>query len=82
MWQSPKSKPKGHIMNTKTTGQKQRRTKSAFVVARASAATWVVAFSRKVIPGGVFKTKDAALEYASTLARAAGLRSSQVTVLG
>ena len=69
-------------MNRKTTGQKDRRnTKSAFVVARASAATWVVAFSRKVIPGGVFKTKDAALAYAATLARAAGLRSPQVTIL-
>jgi hypothetical protein len=67
-------------MNRKTTGQKERRTKS-FVVARASAATWVVAFSRKVIPGGVFKTKDAALAYAATLARAAGLRSPDVTIL-
>jgi hypothetical protein len=69
-------------MNRKTTGQKERRSKSAFVVARASAATWVVAFSRKVIPGGVFKTKDAAVEYAAMLARAAGLRSPDVTVLG
>jgi hypothetical protein len=69
-------------MNRKTTGQKERRRNSAFVVARASAATWVVAFSRKVIPGGVFKTKDAAVQYAAMLARAAGLRSPDVTVLG
>jgi hypothetical protein len=69
-------------MNRKTnTAQKERRSKSAFVVARASAATWVVAFSRKVIPGGVFKTKDAALEYVATLARAAGVRSPEVTIL-
>jgi hypothetical protein len=69
-------------MNRKTTGQKDRRSnKSAFVVARASAATWVVAFSRKVIPGGVFKTKDAALAYAAMLSRAAGLRSPDVTIL-
>jgi hypothetical protein len=69
-------------MNRKaTTAQKERRNNSAFVVARASAATWVVAFSRKVIPGGVFKTKDAALEYAATLSRAAGLRSPDVTIL-
>ena len=69
-------------MNRKTTGQKDRRNdKSAFVVARASAATWVVAVSRKVIPGGVFKTKDAAIAYASMLARAAGLRSPDVTIL-
>jgi hypothetical protein len=70
-------------MNRKTTGRKEeRRNNSAFVVARASAATWVVAFSRKVIPGGVFKTKDAAVQYAAMLARAAGLRSPDVTVLG
>ena len=67
-------------MNRKTTGQK-RRNKSAFVVARASAATWVVAFSRKMIPGALFKSKDAAIAYASTLARAAGLRAPDVTVL-
>ena len=68
-------------MNRKTTGQKQRRRKSAIVVARASAATWVVAFSRRVIPGALFKTKDAALSYAAMLAKAAGLRSPDVTVL-
>jgi hypothetical protein len=69
-------------MNRKTTAvKKERRSKSAFVVARASAATWVVAFSRKVIPGGVFKTKDAALAYAATLASAAGLRAPDVTIL-
>ena len=72
---------KGEIMKRKTTGQKERRNTSAFVVARASAATWVVAFSRKVIPGGVFKTKDAAIAYAATLARAAGLRAPDVTIL-
>jgi hypothetical protein len=51
------------------------RKNNAFVVARASARTWAVAFSRKLIPGAVFKTKDAALSYASMLASAAGLRS-------
>jgi hypothetical protein len=67
-------------MNRKTTGQK-RRNKSAFVVARASAATWVVAFSRRVIPGALFKSKDAALAYAATLAAAAGLRKPDVHIL-
>jgi hypothetical protein len=59
----------------------KRRKKSAFVVAKASAATWVVAFSRQVIPGALFKTKDAALTYANMLAKSAGLRSN-VTVVG
>jgi hypothetical protein len=67
-------------MNRKTKTAKRSR-KSSFVVARASAATWVVAFSRQVIPGALFKTKDAALQYAAALARAAGLRSPEVTVL-
>ena len=68
-------------MNRKTTTGQKRRNNSAIVVARASAATWVVAFSRRVIPGGVFKTKDAALSYAAMLAKAAGLGASNVSVL-
>jgi hypothetical protein len=68
-------------MNRKKTTFK-RRDKSAFVVAKASAATWVVAFSRHVIPGALFKTKDAALNYANMLASSAGLRAPHVTVVG
>lgn len=60
----------------------ERRSKSDIVVARASAATWVVAFSRHVIPGALFRTKEAALVYAATIAAAAGLRTPAVTVLG
>jgi len=59
----------------------KRRNKSAIVVARASAATWVVAFSRHVIPGALFRTKEAALNYASAIASAAGLRAPDVRVL-
>ena len=68
-------------MERKTTSFK-RRNKSAFVVAKASAATWVVAFSRRMIPGALFNSKDAALNYATMLAKSAGLRSPEVTVLG
>ena len=60
----------------------KRRNKTAFVVAKASACTWVVAFSRRMIPGALFQTKDAALNYANMLAKSAGLRSNHVTVLG
>jgi signal transduction protein with GAF and PtsI domain len=67
-------------MKTRTTEWKRRK-KTALVVARASGATWVVAFSRRVIPGALFKTKEAALSYAAMLARAAGLRAPDVTVL-
>ena len=66
-------------MNRKTTAHKER--KSAFVVAKASAHTWVVAFSRRLIPGALFESRDAALSYAKMLARSAGLRSPHVTVL-
>ena len=34
------------------------------------------------VEGALFKTKDAALNYANMLARTAGLRSPHVTVLG
>ena len=68
-------------MNRKKTNFK-RRDASAFVVAKASPATWAVAFSRRLIPGALFKTKDAALTYANMLARSAGLRSPHVTVVG
>ena len=67
-------------MNQKPTVE--RRKKSALVVARASACTWVVAFSRHVIPGALFKSKDAAVNYAKMLARSAGLHAPQVMVLG
>lgn len=67
-------------MERKTTFK--RRKKSAFVVAKASAATWVVAFSRRMIPGALFNSKAAALSYATMLAKSAGLRSREVTVLG
>lgn len=66
-------------MQRKTT---ERRKHSAFIVAKASACTWVVAFSRRMIPGAMFKTKDAALNYAKMLAKSAGLRSRSVMVLG
>ena len=72
---------KEDLMNRKT-GTVERRRKSAFVVARASACTWVVAFSRRAIPGALFRSKDAAINYANMLARSAGLRSPQVMVLG
>ena len=62
-------------MNRKTKTDRRKKA-AAFVVARASAYTWVVACSRKLIPGALFKSKDAALEYASMLARAAGIRDS------
>ena len=67
-------------MKSKTTAPRRER-RSAFIVAKASAETWVVAFSRRLIPGALFGSRDAALNYARMLARSAGLRSPQVQVL-
>ena len=60
----------------------RRRRSCAFVVAPASAYTWAVAFSRRLIPGAVFASRDAAIAYANMLAKAAGLRGPMVKVLG
>ncbi|MGQ0749235.1 MAG: hypothetical protein ACT4PS_01735 [Betaproteobacteria bacterium] len=60
----------------------RRRTHNMLVVAPASAKTWVVACSRRLIPGALFKTREAAIHYASMLARAAGLERNRIKVLG
>jgi hypothetical protein len=60
----------------------QRRRNKMFVVAPAGASTWVVAFSRRLIPGALFTTRMAAIRYAFLLASAAGLDYSNVKVLG
>ena len=57
------------------------KTRGSFVVAPASATTWVVAISRHLIPGACFKTKTAAVHYASMLASAAGLNRAKIRVL-
>ena len=69
-------------MQRKSTTCDRRRRKCAFVVAPASAYTWAVAFSRRLIPGAVFASRDAAVAYAKVLAQAAGLRAPRVKVLG
>ncbi|MCI3950539.1 MAG: hypothetical protein K0R53_24 [Burkholderiales bacterium] len=61
----------------------QRRAKSMLVVAPVSATTWAVAHSRRLIPGAIFRTREAAVGYAAALAYAAGLRpTTHVKVLG
>ena len=59
----------------------RRETTESFVVAPAGAYTWVVAFSRRLIPGACFRTRAAALEYASLLANLAGLGGSRIQVI-
>ncbi|HSQ05712.1 MAG TPA: hypothetical protein VLN59_16860 [Burkholderiales bacterium] len=60
----------------------KHRAKGFFCIARASARTWAVAFSRRLIPGAVFRTKAGALRYVAALTEAAGLRHERVMVLG
>ena len=66
-------------MNNKALGER-RRTKD-LVVAPASGTTWVVAFARQLIPGALFKTRQAAVGYASMLASAAGINRTHIRVL-
>lgn len=67
-------------MHTKALAERRRN--SSFVVAPASASTWAVAFARTLIPGALFRTRTAALNYACVLANAAGLGRRNVRVLG
>jgi hypothetical protein len=60
---------------------RQASPESSFVIAPASAKTWVVAVSSHLIPGACFKTKTAALGYASMLASAAGMGHARIKVL-
>ncbi|HSN38824.1 MAG TPA: hypothetical protein VLT92_01405 [Burkholderiales bacterium] len=66
-------------MNRK--GNHKRRQMGMLVVARASASTWAVAFSRRLIPGALFHTRTAAVRYALALASAAGLGNAPIMVL-
>lgn len=59
----------------------QRRRRNVFIVAPASARTWVVAFSRRLIPGALFSSRAAAVRYARVLAATAGLGGERVHVL-
>ena len=57
-----------------------RRTVKSLVVAPVGAYTWVVAISRRLIPGACFTTRAAALRYASLLANAANLGGGHIQV--
>ena len=60
----------------------QIRSKSTFVVAPTAAGAWVVAFSRRLIPGALFTSKDEAIRYAYLLAGMIGLGGDDVRILG
>jgi hypothetical protein len=60
----------------------KRRRHSIFVVAPANATTWVVAFSRRLIPGALFTSKAAAIRYAYLLAATVGLGGDDIRILG
>jgi len=70
---------KEDVMNHKSFWQ--RRRKSTFVVAPANESMWVVAFSRRLIPGALFSSKSAAVRYAYLLAGFAGLDGGYIRVL-
>lgn len=55
---------------------------ASFIVAALNAHTWVVAYSRALIPGAILRTKNAALDYVSALAEAAGFRKVHIVISG
>lgn len=55
---------------------------TSFIVAALNAHTWVVGYSRALIPGAILRTKNAALDYVSALAKAAGFRKVHVVISG
>jgi len=59
----------------------KRRHKTMLVVAPAGARTWTVAFARRLIPGALFKTQEAAIGYALAITQAAGLSCANIIVL-
>jgi hypothetical protein len=60
--------------------QWKRKPTQVFLIVRASAHTWAVALSRRLIPGAVFSSKVAAMNYVSALAGAAGLNCVQLVI--
>ena len=69
----------GTFMKSKE--NRKRRQKETLVVAPADTFTWAVAFSRRLIPGALFRTREAAAGYARALAKAAGLSDRKVRIL-
>jgi hypothetical protein len=51
-----------------------------FLIAPIDARTWIVAHSRKVIPGAVLRTKQAALDYVFAIARAGALSRVSIKI--
>ena len=52
----------------------------SFFVMPLNAHTWIVGHARALIPGAILRTKRAALDYASALAKAAGWKKVRVVV--
>ena len=65
----------------KSKENRKRRQKETLVVAPADTFTCAVAFSRRLIPGALFRTREAAAGYARALANAAGLSDKKVRIL-
>jgi hypothetical protein len=57
------------------------RPAGVFTVMRAGASCWTVAYSRRLIPGAVLRTRGAAIDYAAALAHAAGFRKTHLRIL-
>jgi hypothetical protein len=52
-----------------------------FSVACLGAHAWAVAYSRKLIPGAVLRTREAAIKYVTEVAKAAGLPKVKLNII-
>ena len=51
-----------------------------FVIAPIDARTWIVAHSRRLLPGAVLRTKQAALDYVFAIARESAFSSVSIEI--
>jgi hypothetical protein len=57
------------------------RPAGVFTVMRAGASCWTVAYSRRLIPGAILRTRGAAIDYATALAHAAGFGKTHLRIV-
>jgi hypothetical protein len=64
-----------------TTGNFPTNVVAKFFVACVGADAWAVGVARKLIPGAILRTREAAIHYASELALAAGVRRVHLDII-
>lgn len=60
--------------------QTSNKRSAKFTIAPLNAHTWIVAYSRALLPGAVLRTKNAALDYVFALAKAASFNRVDIEI--